>query len=639
MFRVLFLIGLLAFSVAQIPTSRQYRTALTDMTNGVSDALEKEYLKYVKSGVESETLKAITGLLIHSKDILRREVQDLSIIDQTFICTVCKAAFNVLLPMARNPQSQEDIDNDYDPTLDKIAKDFCVRVNIEPKHVCDKVIDFNLPIIIHIIRQRPELTAEQICGTMLQGAACVAPGDHFNWKLNIAPKAKVSNDVAIKPKSEIPEYTQNEKIKILHLTDVHYDPNYRQGALAVCEEPMCCIADPSDVNSTPKENLAGRWSDYRDCDVPWEMYVDSLQQIADRHKDIDIIYYTGDIIHHAVWATSQPNNTQEMKDVYGKLKEVFGNIPVLPAIGNHESQPLNVFAPPNVKERHSTQWLYDYLADEWSTWLPAEAQETIKIAGYYTYSPRPGFRVITLNNNDAYTFNWWIWYDPEYLSKQLEFLQKTLLQAEKDGEYVHILAHVPAGTGSTLNVWAREFRRVIERFSPIISGVFNGHTHKDEFSVFYSMSDSKTPIGVQWNGGSLTPFSFVNPNYRIYEAETKTYQIVEHETYIFNLTEANANPDKSPVWYLEYDFKKDFGIENLSPASLDALLDRFTQEPDLLKKYWEFKYKLGTPTLEKGCDETCLAKELCEAATTQSNDLKRCEELQKKFFETVGHEV
>lgn len=635
MIRVIILTSLLALGMTQMEPSKQYRTALDEMTNEISRALETEYMKYVETGVESEGLLALVGLLRHNKDILKKEVQDLSVTNQAFVCVACKAAMNTILPMARDPQSQEDIDNDYDERIDRMAKNFCVLLNIEPKHVCDGAIDLNLPIMLYIIRQRPELTAEQICGTILQGSSCVSPGDHFDWKLNIATKSKALSQKVVKPKS-IPPHSESEKLKILHLTDIHYDPNYKQGALAQCNEPMCCIVYPENSQDVPQDQLAGRWSDYRDCDTPWEMYVDSLKQITEKHKDIDIVYYTGDVIHHAVWSTTQVNNTLEMQAVFQQLKEAFGDIPVLPVIGNHESQPLNEFAPPGVKEAHSTTWLYEYLAQEWSKWLPTTTLDTIKKGGYYSHSPIPGFRVITLNNNDAYTFNWWIWYDPQYLAQQLDWLHDTLLEAEKAGEYVHILAHVPVGSGSTFNTWSREFRRVVERFHPIISGVFNGHTHKDEFNVFYSMADSKTPIGVQWNGGSLTPYSDVNPNYRVYTVEKKTYQVIEHETYIFKLDEANATPEKSPTWFLEYDFKKAFGIDDLSPAALDGLLEKFTQQPELLKKYWEFKYKLGTPTLAKGCDNNCLAKELCEAATTQPRDLKRCEELQMKFFETVG---
>lgn len=333
--------------------------------------------------------------------------------------------------------------------------------------------------------------------------------------------------------------------------------------------------------------------------------------------------------------TTQDSIKQSLQDVYTKLKEVFGDIPIFPIVGNHESQPLNVFAPPNVRDKYRTQWLYDFLAEQWSAWLPEDTKLTIHNDGYYTVSPKPGFRIIALNNNDCYTFNWWIFYNPGHLSKQLQWLHDTLLEAEKAKEYVHILAHVPSGSGSCLNTWSREYRRVIERFSHIISGIFNGHTHDDEFNVFYSTANSKNAINIGWNGGSLSPYSNINPNYRIYGVEQETYQVVKHETYIFNLTEANLHPDRSPVWFKEYSFAEFYGLKDLSPASLDGLLVKFAENPDLLREYWVFKKKQGDPEMQRGCDDECLMQHLCEAATTQFNDMARCLELQKKFKETA----
>lgn len=46
------------------------------------------------------------------------------------------------------------------------------------------------------------------------------------------------------------------------------------------------------------------------------------------------------------------------------------------------------------------------VAEEWSAWLPEETKETILKGGYYTVSPKPGFRIIAINSNVCFTFNW-----------------------------------------------------------------------------------------------------------------------------------------------------------------------------------------------------------------------------------------
>jgi len=171
----------------------------------------------------------------------------------------------------------------------------------------------------------------------------------------------------------------------------------------------------------------------------------------------------------------------------------------------------------------STQWLYDLLANEWSRWLPESTMATIRKGGYYTTLVRPGLRVIALNNQDCYTNNWWLMYDFAFPSVQLQWLHDTLLAAESANEKVHILKHIPSGEGSCFRVWSREYRRILDRFWNTISAQFNGHTHKDEFNVFYSLSQPNYAINVAWNGGSVTPYSNVNYNYRMYYADPQTY--------------------------------------------------------------------------------------------------------------------
>lgn len=67
-----------------------------------------------------------------------------------------------------------------------------------------------------------------------------------------------------------------EPIRILHLTDLHYDPLYQVGALGPCEFPVCCQADSGNV--TFPGDAAGHWGDYNYCDTPWHAVEDILNQ-------------------------------------------------------------------------------------------------------------------------------------------------------------------------------------------------------------------------------------------------------------------------------------------------------------------------------------------------------------------------
>lgn len=124
----------------------------------------------------------------------------------------------------------------------------------------------------------------------------------------------------------------------------------------------------------------------------------------------------------------------------------------------------------------------------------------------------------------------WLIYQPKDPYDQLKWLADTLLEAENNDEFVHILGHIPAGASQCQHTWSREYRKIINRFAHIITAQFNGHTHNDEFNVFYASNSTMNLINVAWNGGSLTPYSYLNPNYKIYMANTKTFVSFFHQT-------------------------------------------------------------------------------------------------------------
>lgn len=57
----------------------------------------------------------------------------------------------------------------------------------------------------------------------------------------------------------------------------------------------------------------------------------------------------------------------------------------------------------------------------------------------------------------------------------------------------------------------------------MITAQFNGHSHLDEFNLYYSKENSSIPTSIAWNGASGTPFTYLNPNYRVYYADYYTH--------------------------------------------------------------------------------------------------------------------
>ncbi|PSN43682.1 Sphingomyelin phosphodiesterase [Blattella germanica] len=373
---------------------------------------------------------------------------------------------------------------------------------------------------------------------------------------------------------------------VIQITDIHYDPEYKEFSNTECYEPMCCRSD----HGIPKDNktAAGYWGDYRKCDLPWRTLLNALDQIKKHHKHIDLIYMTGDIVAHSIWETTIEKNTYAIKKVLRKIKEVFPNVPVFPILGNHEPSPLNVYTPPDVDDSISTRWLYELVADEWSVWLPPETRETILQGGYYSVLVKPGFRIVGINSNLCYTLNWFIAIDDntQFLLDHLNWLAQTLYEAELAREKVHILSHVPIND-MCLYEWGKEYKRIIDRFQSTVIAQFVGHTHWDEFELYYSLDDPTKPINVAFNGGSLTHYDNLNSNYKVYKVHPETYDIIDGETWIFNLTEANESPYENikPHWFKLYSYKEAFNMESLYPEDFDKLAYRMASDKALLQKY------------------------------------------------------
>ena len=169
------------------------------------------------------------------------------------------------------------------------------------------------------------------------------------------------------------------------------------------------------------------------------------------------------------------------------------------------------------------QVIIKILASAWASWLPPSAQATIRRGGYYTVLHSPGFRIITLNDNDCYRYNWWVMYSRNEMTFALQWFHDTLLAAESAGEKVHVLAHIHPGGRSCFRWWSQQYRRVIERFHRIISGQFYGHSHDDEFNVFYATQNINFAINNAWIGGATTAFGETNPNYVLYHVDRILY--------------------------------------------------------------------------------------------------------------------
>ncbi|XP_011303537.1 sphingomyelin phosphodiesterase [Fopius arisanus] len=589
--------------------------AWTDNKDADADEVRvfsREISKLATTGHFSAKLKKIIDKLAFPKDWYEDPHVVFDEVDYSTSCSACKAFAASFIELTENGTCAEKINK----ALIKI----CVRMNIQTESVCRGFIELNAPVFTWIVQHNSIVTEDDFCAVPLQNSDCGSLPTRFEWTVKID-----DNEPKLLDKKR-----SNSHFKIVHVSDIHYDPLYEPFGNAECDQPECCKRGQG--TSPPGAAPAGYWGDYRSCDTPWHAVLDALDHITNTHSDAQFIYYTGDIVDHGGWETTRQGNKQIILDVYKTMKKTFGETPVYPIIGNHEANPLNIFAPATIDDEEiSTKWLYELLADIWidSGWLPECTRDTILKGGYYTVSPKKGFRIIGLNNNVAYTSNWWLIHEPNDLGGQLKWLADTLLEAEENSEFVHIITHVPSGSSDQQSTWSREYRRIINRFANIITGQFTGHTHRDEFNIFYDPQDFSKIINVAWNGGSITTWAFVNPNYRTCTINSKTYEVEDVDNWMYNMTEANLTPDEPPNWVKSYSFKDEYGLEDLSYNSIRDLIIELSKEgpkATIYHRHMSKDAKLAWKPWD--CDAKCALENACRIVTSASTNNTDCNYLE-----------
>ncbi len=304
------------------------------------------------------------------------------------------------------------------------------------------------------------------------------------------------------------------------------------------------------------------------------------------------------------------------------FKLVYGTI------GNHEVHPVNIFEPKSVG--NASQWVYDAIAKKWASWIGDTAKQTVlDIGAYSTKYPNGNLRVISLNTNMYYRFNFAV-YQQKMLQDpngQLAWLVKELDAAEKAGENVYIIGHMPMGTPDALTDYANYFDQVVQRYSTTIRGLFFGHTHDDHFEVSYSdysKRDSSHATAMSYICPSLVPTSGM-PAFRVYDVDPDTFAILDAVTYMADMNDTEFQKS-GPVWKKYYSAKETYGSLLSPPVAAEAELtpsfwhnvtSAFESNTTLFDEYVSRKSR---GWLKKKCDGDCKDEEICQLRAGRSQD-------------------
>ncbi|CAF0924132.1 unnamed protein product [Rotaria sp. Silwood1] len=245
----------------------------------------------------------------------------------------------------------------------------------------------------------------------------------------------------------------------------------------------------------------------------------------------------------------------------------------------------------------------------------------------WNQSLRPGLRLISLNMNYCSRENFWVLINTTDPLGQLQWLIQWLQYAEDHEEKVHIIGHHPPR--SCLASFGWNFYKIVNRYENTIAGQFYGHTHYDEFLMFYDEEDQKRPVSMAYMGPSLTTSSYLNPGYRIYSIDGEypgsSYWVLDHRTVIMNLTASNIY--NKTIFIDEYDARDAYQMEYLFPNDWHNLVQRLQNDLDgsimsLVYQYYTKSYANGNQ-----CDHNCRRGLLCSFIRARENDTHACDSI------------
>ena len=356
-------------------------------------------------------------------------------------------------------------------------------------------------------------------------------------------------------------------LKVVHYSDIHVDLSYQVGANYNCTKNICCrpytAADAPGKTQYP----AGQYGNTQ-CDSPRSLEQSMYNAIKTLVPDAAFSIFTGDVVEGAVWLVNQTEVTNDLNNAYSLMSTL--GMPVYGVVGNHDVAPVNSFPPAAVDTTISSQWVYDTLSADWTKWIgSAAATNADKYGAYSVKNPNTNLRVISFNTNLYYKQNFWLYEttmetDP---SGQLAWLVGELDAAEKAGERVWLLGHMPMGAGDAFHDGSNYFNQIVKRYSATIAAQFYGHTHKDEFQITYSDYTKQTAanaVDVSYIAPALTPTSG-NPTFRVYSIDPVTFGVLDYTVYFANIS--SPTYQSGPTWQKYYSVKETYGAQLTPPVT------------------------------------------------------------------------
>ncbi|KAJ5591243.1 hypothetical protein N7450_005215 [Penicillium hetheringtonii] len=377
------------------------------------------------------------------------------------------------------------------------------------------------------------LDGEYICNN-LNPQFCPSPHAQPLKTSSLFPKPKPANP-------SIPK-ASGKRVKVLHMSDLHLDARFGVSSEANCTSGLCCRVDSYNRHSMNKVTLPASPYGSFHCDSPYDLALAAVQAVGPLtgtgkrkgacgdKESLAFTIYTGDLESH----DPAPQNSRRYLEyietaVFDMFKRYLTG-PVFVTLGNHDSVPADIDATHGLPGRLGKQmsWNYKHVSGLWEHegWISHEtAKEAETHYGGYSVLTHHGLRIISLNTRH--------------------------ILAGWDGYNA-----MPDPTNL--------FYQIVERYSPhVIANIFFGHTHEDQFNIYYAdngtIKSTETALNTAWIGPSVTPLTNMNSGFRMYEIDTGDFNIYEAYTFYSNVSEYPGLRNRGPTYRFEYSTRETYG--------------------------------------------------------------------------------
>ena len=118
--------------------------------------------------------------------------------------------------------------------------------------------------------------------------------------------------------------------------------------------------------------------------------------------------------------------------------------------------------------------------------------------------------------------------------------------------------------------------------------ILAGHTHSDQYHVLgnNNLSGSAAqnkPFATWFSAGSVVQYNGRNPAFRVYRYNRNTFDLENFIQYRFDTK--RSNEEGKPYWFRAYDAKGEYGLKDVSAASMEQLSFALASNDTLWKRY------------------------------------------------------